>query len=550
MKKILLIIVILLCWTTYSYATNYDTDSSPTSAEVQTLINNASAGDSITFQGDATWSESVTIDKAITINGNGTTLTASGSMSNGFFNITGFTASSLVRITGFTFQMNNWTPYTAIYVHGMTGGVSKGAIRIDHNTFHYGTYPISFYHGKGLIDNNYFYNAMVAITLNSGTRANADESWVSLAAGTADALFIEDNHFITNTNYTLGYTQEQIGTENGGKLVVRYNEFDGDNMASGLRYDPFMAHGNAAAGDKPGYWQRSTGCRRGQSVIEFYNNVAHGKRIDFLYQTRGSANLIYNNSITGTVQYNPRIYLWEEEYTMDDWSAALRTAWPAEDQVHNTFIWNNTYRGADFNAGTYGYVQSSPDASAGLLKDRDFFLHAPCGSSASTDGYGNTCTHGKATFTGANGASDSYPTDGNTYPTEGTMVFTSTGDNAYYGYTPYAYPHPLRGESGSGSYMIKIAKSGDGTGTVTEGENINCGENCAYDYYLYDGQEVEFTSTPATGSYVSGWSGCTQQTDPTKCKLTVSADATVTTSFTNGRKATLGAGGGTMTLGP
>lgn len=443
---IIVIIIVLFC-PFLSSAMTYETDTSPIAEEVQTLINNATPGDTIKFMGDATWDSKVTIRKSIIIDGNGKALTAGGMMTSGFFEVTGFAASSLTRITNFTFQMVNWSAMRAIYVHGMTGGVGIGQIRIDHNTFHYGSEVIAFYHGKGLIDNNYFYNPVIGITLDAGSRANADESWESLSAGTADALFIEDNHFITNANYSLTYSQEQIGTENGGKLVVRYNDFDADNVPAtyNFTYSPFMAHGNAAAGHIPGYWQRDEGCRRGQSVIEFYNNTAHGKRIDYLYKSRGSANLIYNNSITGTVKYNPRIYLWEEEYTADDWSAALRIAWPAEDQVHNTFIWNNTYRGHDFNDSVYGYIESNPNAAAGLLKDRDFFLHAPCGSSESVDAYGNACTHGKATFTGANGSSDSYPTDGETYATEGTMIFTETGDNAYLDYTPYTYPHPLRG---------------------------------------------------------------------------------------------------------
>lgn len=410
------------------------------------IQNHAQAGDTINFPSSsiAKWSSSVAVTKPVTIVGNGTTLTASGSMANGFFNISGFTASSLTRITGFTFDMTNWTTLNAIFVHAMTGGVSNGNIRIDHNTFHYGYVQIEFEHGKGLIDNNYFYNARQAVVISAGSRANADESWQSLTAGGADAIFIEDNHFVTNASYTLSYSQEQIGTFNGGKLVVRYNEFDSDNTPYEVTYDPFMAHGNADGGcGGVGYWEYSPCRRRGQSVIEFYNNVAHGKRIDFLYQSRGSANFIYNNSITGMVKYNPRIYLWEEEYTSDNW-AIHRTAWPAEDQVHNTFIWNNTYKDVDFNAGTYGYVEASPSASAGLLKDRDFFLHAPCGASDTTDGYGNTCTRGKATFTGSNGASGSYPTNGIIYPTKGTMTFIATGDNAYYGYTPYTYPHPLR----------------------------------------------------------------------------------------------------------
>jgi len=438
------LIIILLLHINTAFAASYDTDSSPTPAEVQTLINNASSGDTIVFQGDATWASGITVDKALTLNGNGHTLTAGGSLTRGLFEITGFAASSLMRITGFTFQMVNWTPLRAIYVHDMLGGVSVGDIRIDHNTFHYGSEVISFYHGKGLIDNNYFYNPIIAITLDSGSRANADEAWESMAAGTADALFIEDNHFIADANYTYAGTQEQIGSENGGKLVIRYNDFDGTatNAPEGL-YEPIMTHGNAGLGSGGGawtfYWQQNNVPRRGQSVVEIYRNSIAANKLGTPIVLRGSANLVYDNTLTKISAVEPAILLREEEYDYEASGYIQRTAWPAEDQVHNSFLWNNTINGSAIA------VVSEPNADIGLQQNRDYFLHAPCGASDSVDAYGNACTHGKASFTGANGASGSYPTDGETYPTEGTMVFTETGDNAYLDYTPYTYPHLLRG---------------------------------------------------------------------------------------------------------
>ncbi|MFA5962122.1 MAG: hypothetical protein WC848_05560 [Parcubacteria group bacterium] len=445
----------------------------------QSAYDAASSGDTIVFPAFTvcTWSSAFTVSKALTISGNNTNLISDGAMSNGFFNITGFTASSLVRVSGFTFQMMDWTPATAVYVHDMQGGVDGGNIRIDNNTFYYGNKAIVFDHIKGLIDHNYFHNSIQGVVISAGSRTNADAAWVSLAAGTVDAIFIEDNHFVSDANYTLGYTQEQIGTNNGGKLVVRYNEFDCDNVPDGLETcTPFMAHGSADGGcGGAGYWEASSCQRRGQSVIEFYNNIEHGKRIDFMFISRGSANLVYNNSISSIVSNNPRIYFSEEEYISDNWSIH-RTAWPAEDQVHNTFVWDNIYAGHDFNDGLVGSIGTYPTnydctgngvpmacctgsgtgtcgdelvttSNPFLRQDRDYFLHAPCAAGDTTDGHGNVCTHGKETFIGQNGASASYPTDDSVYPNAGDMIFSATGDNAYVDYTPYIYPHPLQGET-------------------------------------------------------------------------------------------------------
>lgn len=423
--------------------------TTPDYVSVNACVQNASTGDTINvINGTATWSNTITIRKAITINGNGATLTANGTMLKGLFEVTGFAANSLTRITGFTFQMVNWSAMRAIYVHDMLGGVSVGDIRIDHNTFHYGSEVVSFYHGKGLIDSNYFYNPIIGITLDAGTRANADESWESMTAGTADALFIEDNHFIANANYTYAGTQEQIGTENGGKLVIRYNDFDGTatNAPEGL-YEPIMTHGNAGLGGSGGvwtfYWQQNDVPRRGQSVVEIYRNTIAANKLGTPIVLRGSANLVYDNTLTKIAATTPAIVLREEEYDYVASGYIQRTAWPAEDQVHNTFLWNNTINGSAIA------VVSVPNADKGLQQNRDYFLHAPCGASDSVDAYGNVCTHGKASFTGANGASGSYPTNGSMYPTQGTMIFTKSGDNAYYGYTPYTYPHPLRNDTTS-----------------------------------------------------------------------------------------------------
>ncbi len=404
-------------------------DGTASRSNALAAINAASAGDTVVFplNGSATWSTSIPVSKALIIDGNGTTLTAGAAGSDGLFHITGFTSNSLMRVTGFTFNLVNFNlREPAVKV---SDNISLGNLRIDHNTFHFGYEQIGVGGAKGVIDHNYFYNSRKAISFNAGSVAQANASWESMAAGTGDALFVEDNHFIDDANYPVTYGQEKIGTFNGGKLVIRYNEFDFDNVAnlSGTA-TTILTHGSAAGGTPGGYWQIGTGARRGQSVVEIYNNNMHGPRIDFLCSLRGSANLIFNNTLD-TQTNNPRVSCYEEEqYETSNWSP-LRTAWPAEDQVHNTFVWNNTLR---LNGvPNVNYFEVNPNSTLYIQENRDYFLHAP------------QATGGREVFTGANGASSSYPTDGITFPTQGTMVFVSTGPNAYYGYTPYTYPHPL-----------------------------------------------------------------------------------------------------------
>lgn len=410
---------------------------------VQTAINQAQDGDTVMVPaGSCAWSSAVDITKPLTIIGagsgvGGTTFTASGSMTNGFFYLTDITYTGLMRISGFNFQMNDITASRAIVMY--SSNLSLSQLRIDHNVFHNGYSALNIAGSKGVVDNNYFYDAYRGIDFNAGTRAQADASWESMAAGIADALFIEDNYFIMDTNF-MGTTNDQcIDTANGGKLVIRYNHFDATNPPPSYDriFNVIQAHGSANGGSGGnGYWQSDPLSRRGQSVIEIYNNVVAGKRASFLYAGRGGANLIHDNTLT-TVQDAPaRIYFYEEEQDHDyagGWTPA-RTAWPAEDQIHNTFIWNNTFNGLPQSISNIGIGDSSADY---IQLNRDYFLHAP------------QATGGKEIFVCANGvfacngASGSYPTDGNTYPTLGTMVFDPSEPNAYYGYQPYTYPHPL-----------------------------------------------------------------------------------------------------------
>jgi hypothetical protein len=68
------------------------------------------------------------------------------------------------------------------------------------------------------------------------------------------------------------------------------------------------------------------------------------------------------------------------------------------------------------------------NASTFIQQNRDYFMHAP------------QATGGYEYFTGSRqGGSQTHPTENDT----GSMAFSPSGANAYYPYTPYAYPHPL-----------------------------------------------------------------------------------------------------------
>jgi len=521
MKKYL-IILFLLCSSIASAATvnvaDYG-DGTCSKANFDSAYAAASADDTITFpvSGSCTWTATTTIAKAVTVNGNGTTLTASGTLTNGFFRVENTaSADGVFRITGFTFK-GEGEATRLVYVYALT----SPNLRIDHNYFYDGKSPaLDVLTSFGVIDNNYFYNNGAAIYGGAGSRALQDASWATMSPGTVNALFIENNHFIINASYKFATTGNQIDLTAGGKFVIRYNEFDADDSPLTSNWYCMQNHGNMTA-----YWQNSSTGRRSPAIVEIYNNYAHGAYLARFTTLRGGSQLIYNNTIV-SAHYTPIISLYEEEVNLLGQFNPARTAWPAEDQVHNTFFWGNTFNG-NAQSDAYILVQTTGTYPSGefIQKNRDYFLHAPCAAAGD-------CTHGKETFTDANGAAGSNPTDGDPYATEGTMEFTATGDNAYYPYTAYTCPHALvdptavlecdsasRGAGVTGGYGLtqesayyNVTLSVTGSGTLSPGTTQSV---------ISGGNGSAVTATPINGAWkFTGWSGTCGCTGTSTCTPT------------------------------
>lgn len=109
------------------------------------------------------------------------------------------------------------------------------------------------------------------------------------------------------------------------------------------------------------------------------------------------------------------------------------------------------------------------------------------------------------------------------------MIFSAVGPNAYYGYTPYTYPHPLRGGGAGADPPLTVTVSGTGMGTVTSSPSgINCGSTCSAGYNI--GTVVTLTASPSGGSTFTGWGGACAGTGV--CVVTVDAVKSVTGTFT------------------
>ena len=81
---------------------------------------------------------------------------------------------------------------------------------------------------------------------------------------------------------------------------------------------------------------------------------------------------------------------------------------------------------------------------------------------------------------------------------------------------------------------VTVAKSGDGTGTVS-GPGINCGSTCKATVSV--GTSITLSAAPPSGSTFGGWSGPCSGTG--SCTFKVSANTSVTATFNKATTATL-----------
>jgi hypothetical protein len=105
----------------------------------------------------------------------------------------------------------------------------------------------------------------------------------------------------------------------------------------------------------------------------------------------------------------------------------------------------------------------------------------------------------------------------------------------------------------SGTFPLKITKSGDGNGTVNSTPGgIGCGNDCIGTYTRFS--TVTLTATADSDSVFNSWSGNCTPTGATTCQVTLEAATTVTATFSLiYPKLTIvknGEGGGTVTSAP
>jgi hypothetical protein len=366
--------------------------------------------------GNATWSDTLTIDKSVILQGMGENRTK-------IFNNT-FVNQSLIlisppsdvpiRINGLYFDLPDEPESVyrmAIVIKGKSdGSFGLTKVRIDHNTFNKGDHQI-FWEGwaYGVVDHNVFLNGDTSVMIEGEGPNGGDHSWARpIIPGTIDAVYIESNTFTMDNNYGTKNNNEFIYHQNGGRSVTRYNTFNAVGYT--IRTSWFIdSHGNWGGPSDTEF--------RGQPLREVYRNIFIAYNGSHLDNSRGGSLLFYDNVYTSVLNQSPSILKLTEE---DGWTSAawcpqcpISTTWPAHDQINNTFIWNNTVNGSGNTS--IGFDPANPTTDPVFIQEkRDYWLNPPG------------------------------PTGGKTAYSNDTINETFVeGPNAYYPYVPFVYPHPL-----------------------------------------------------------------------------------------------------------
>jgi hypothetical protein len=460
----------------------------PAQSEVVAAIATTTYGDTVAVcGGSATWiaqSQGCSSDsmlcmkKGINLRGGigGTTIiTLSGAASYGAIgyepDATSTSQDTPFELAGFTIDAGG-----ASYGEGLVNVRNAGStpitrVRIHHNTFRNSPSETLLVNGPvyGVAYANAFEDCATVIKVEGGELS----SWGldQREYGTAHSFFFEDNTSVATTTASAGaFTAGQ-----GGSLVVRYNTYDvGQILLSGNQWQDL--HGLQSMSTQSGscsnvqcgyppfsvpdscYPEEDCCAEWSQVKTEWYGNI----HTNFLnpYSTaqewlrlRGSWLLMFNNTISGTgIMPSPDIY----QYSCDSCQSPADPAF--SQHVQNTYVWNNM--GSGTNRPIYVLQDNCGWYSVGtpytLTENVDFWNYNPtplnggtqrginCGSAAPTgacstgDGYWQTsyspCSTAPATML-----------DMKTYTQAGTFwrcVAPSTWASYY---TPYAYPHPLRG---------------------------------------------------------------------------------------------------------
>jgi len=336
--------------------------------------------------GHVVWTSTLRVTNGISLIGAGTNLTKITASGVTVVNIA-IPTSKPVRISGISFDCD--------YAHSaiLLIGIPLTGFRVDHCRFQ-GGYRTVEPSGMcyGVIDHCTFVDPRIGV----GPTGDDDFAWSRpVQPGTTNCVCIEDCEFWFTSSVNSAppgvsaWPQELVYHQEGTRSIIRHCTFDATGYTASQDLNFIDAHGNQNY-----YSNNPSSDFRGTVLLECYNNTFRGFKSGRFMYFRGGSLLVYGNTMTNITSASSfPIVLTEEEGWQTSFFQPLRTSWPAQDQITNSFFWNNTYNGSPTAPYTTSWNNSSD--SIFIQLGRDYWLHS-------------------------------------VEPT-----------NAYYPYVPLVYPHPL-----------------------------------------------------------------------------------------------------------
>jgi hypothetical protein len=468
------------------------TATSASREHVAQAIDSAYYGDTVLIPacnpGDCVWNKGITITKNIVIIGagigitnivNNTTPPGGGVYSFVFeikpdatakTNTQQLSDKGIFSITGISFLSTSVVTYRAhITLDSYTPPIVK---RVAIGNCYFANTSMSI-NSKGLlygvVYSCIFYNARGPKMEGAGVSSFND----LMMPGDGKGWYIEDNRYYTFNGSACVMAS---GTNSGTSLIVRYNTATG-NANGGV--GAIESHGNQSG-------------IVGPQVTEIYGNSINVIQYNLLHDARGGKNIVFFNKHRADDANDIRV---REEYA-DFVSQDVPNACPLVEgqvqlctdscvcqKVHSSYFFINRHYttnnliGVDFgydyscleavpecvkvygaDTGQYPVVNNPPQ----LVENREYWQYrtdfdgtvgmgaGPLASrpSTCTKGTGYWATNQSCTnLTGMVGANPSTPISGTLYKCTSTDTWT-----AYY--TPYTYPHPLRGENTQQTFSL------------------------------------------------------------------------------------------------
>lgn len=467
MKKLFLFLILCVLIPSVTCGAATYTAASHSRTDVATAIGLATRGDTVIVpvgDGIETWATGFSLTEGITLAGPGSaslnitissgyaityTPSAASRSANTPFELYGFTFTGA---SGVNLVNTTTTVCTQIKIHDNVFLALTGSI-LDRAS-HFGGV---FYNNTGTSSADWI------IDMEGGGAT----TWNNFAwsAASSTAFYVEDNDLTTTKA-----GPQPIVTGNGSyPFVIRYNTIrhTGDGNMGAL----FDIHGN-----------QGTGNVYGGLGAEYYGNkivksIPGGNTDKFLYHRGGEALVFYNKSDSTSLTY---FHIWED--VIDSYNPTSGGGYPSGDNqidgepqhVSNSYYWNNRYGSNTLMDETYtvdedcavvhnGGDDCVPPGSV-MAQDKEFYPFTESSNGTSGTGCGSslpaTCVSTNPDWPANSGPGFFVPTNIATIPCSSVadnnvgkaVAVPITGtlyrciSNVWVDYyTPYTYPHPLRG---------------------------------------------------------------------------------------------------------